>query len=92
MYVLRIEHRVPDFEAWKRAFDSDPVGRERGGVRRHRVLRPADGSLHALIDLEFERAEEAESFLEALRELWGRVDVVRDPHAQVLEVVETAAY
>jgi hypothetical protein len=33
MYILRIEHPVPDFEGWKTAFDSDPVGREKSGVR-----------------------------------------------------------
>lgn len=27
MYTVRIEHRVPDFAAWKAAFDGDPVGR-----------------------------------------------------------------
>ena len=24
MYVLRIEHRVRDYQGWKQAFDSDP--------------------------------------------------------------------
>lgn len=39
---LQIEHPVRDFDAWKAALDSDPVGRERGGVRRYRILRPTD--------------------------------------------------
>jgi hypothetical protein len=26
--ILRIEHPVPDFDGWKKAFDSDPVGLE----------------------------------------------------------------
>lgn len=34
MYVLHIEHKVANFEGWKQAFDSDPVGRERLKVRR----------------------------------------------------------
>ena len=89
MYVLRIEHPVPDFDAWKRAFDSDPVGRERGGVRGYRVLRPVDDAKYALIDLEFESSDEAEAFLAALRELWGNVDVMRDPRARIVEVVES---
>jgi len=42
MPIVRIEHAVRDFDAWKRAFDSDPVGREQGGVRRYRVLRSTD--------------------------------------------------
>jgi len=28
MYILRIEHPVPDYDGWKKAFDSDPVGEE----------------------------------------------------------------
>lgn len=28
MQVLRIQHAVPNFEVWKRAFDSDPMGRK----------------------------------------------------------------
>ena len=31
MSILRIEHPVPDYAAWKEAFDADPVGRERSG-------------------------------------------------------------
>lgn len=92
MYVLRIEHAVPDFDAWKKAFDSDPIGRERGGVRRYRVLRPTDDSNFALIDLEFDSEGEAHHFLTGLRELWGRVDVMRDPQARIVEIVESGEY
>ena len=88
MHILRVEHGVPDFDAWKRAFDSDPVGRQEGGVRRYRILRPVDDPGHVLIDLEFDSASEAEAFHERLRELWGRVDVMRNPTARVVEVVE----
>ena len=42
MHILRIEHAVPDFESWKAAFDGDPIGRERSGVRRYRVMRASD--------------------------------------------------
>jgi hypothetical protein len=37
MHILRIEHPVPDYDSWKAAFDSDPVGRERSAVRRYRT-------------------------------------------------------
>jgi hypothetical protein len=42
MPILRIEHPVADFDAWKAAFDGDPLGREQSGVRRYRVLRSVD--------------------------------------------------
>jgi hypothetical protein len=89
MVILRIEHPVDDFDEWKRAFDSDPVGRERGGVRRYRVMRGLDDPMRVMIDLEFDGRGEAEAFRSALRELWGRVDVMRDPEATVAELVES---
>ena len=92
MYILRIEHSVPDYDAWKEAFDSDPIGRERSGVRRYRILRPTDDPNYVMIDLEFDSASEAEAVHAALRELWGRVDVVRSPQARIVEALESKEY
>ena len=92
MHTLRIEHSVPHFDAWKQAFDGDPVGREQGGVRRYRVLRQVDDPNYVMIDLEFDSSSEAETFLAALRDLWGRVDVMRDPKARIVEMVESKEY
>jgi hypothetical protein len=89
MPILQIEHPVPDFDAWKKAFDSDPIGRERSGVRRYRVLRPVGDPNYVMIDLEFDSAAEAEAAQVALRELWDRVDVIRDPRARIVETVES---
>jgi hypothetical protein len=38
MFIVRIGHPVPDYDAWKQAFDSDPVGRAPSRVRRYQVL------------------------------------------------------
>ena len=94
MHILRIEHPVPNFGGWKKAFDSDPVGRQKSGVRRYRVLRPADDAKYVMIDLEFDTAGEAESMLAALRVLWGRVEgtVMTNPKTRIIEAVETREY
>src|SRR5438067_5859056 len=42
MPTVRIEHAVPDYATWKQVFDSDPVGREKVGVRRYQVFRAVD--------------------------------------------------
>ena len=89
MHVLRVEHEVPDFDAWKQTFDTDPLGRKEGGVRRYRVLRPTNDPGYVQIDLEFDSADEAEAFHGKLRGLWGRVDVMRNPTARVFELVES---
>ena len=91
MHVLRIEHPVPDFDAWKDAFDSDPVGRKQGGVRSYRILRPTDDRQYVMIDLEFDDSSEAEAFLAKLRELWARVQgtIMESPRARIVEQVES---
>jgi len=90
MHILRIEHAVPDFGAWKKAFDSDPIGRAKMGVRRYRVLRPVDDQQFVSIDLEFDTASAAEACLAALRQLWQGAGsrVMVDPKVRIVEVVE----
>ena len=94
MYMLRIEHPVPDFDGWKKAFDSDPVGREKSGVHRYRVLRPIDDPNYVMIDLEFDTVSQAEALLAAMRVVWGRVEgtIMMNPQARIVEAVETKAY
>ncbi len=52
------------------AFDSDPIGRERSGVRRYLVLRATDDPNYVMIDLEFDSASEAE----AVKAVLGNVE------------------
>ena len=94
MTIVQIEHPVPNFDAWKKAFDSDPVGRERSGVRRYLVLRPMDNPNYAMVDLEFDNASKAETFLAAMREVWRRVEgtVMESPRVRIVEVVESKEY
>ena len=94
MPILRIEHPVPNFDGWKKAFDSDPVGRERSGVRRYQVLRSIDDPTYVMIDLEFDSKGEAEALLAAMREVWSRVEgtVMLNPQARIVEMVESKEY
>jgi hypothetical protein len=92
MPTLQIEHGVRDFDSWKAAFDEDPVGREAGGVRSYRILRPADDPRFVIIDLEFATIEEAEAFRRKLRQLWDDIDArlgLESPRARIVDVVET---
>ena len=92
--VLRIEHAVMDFDTWKRAFDSDPVGRAASGVVGHRVMRAVDDPGLVMIDLEFTAADAAVAMLASLRELWGRVTgtLILKPQARIVEVAERRSY
>jgi len=94
MYMLWIEHPVPSFDGWKKAFDSDPVSREKMGVRRYRILRASDDPNYVMIDLEFDTASQAEALLAAMRVVWGRVEgtIMTNPQARIVEAVETREY
>lgn len=94
MFILQIEHPVRNYEMWKKTFDSDPLGRKRSGVQRHRVLRPTDSPEYAIVELEFLTAAEAEAMLIALRKLWGQVEgtLIDKARARIVEVTEEIKY
>jgi hypothetical protein len=90
MIVLQIEHPVPDFDSWKKAFDSDPLDRKQSGVERYRVFNAIDDPNYVIIELEFDNLEEAESMHESLKKLWARVDgkLINNPKSRIMESVE----
>ena len=96
MVTVHIEHPIRDFETWKAAFDRDPVGRERSGVRHYRILRPIDDPNYVMIDLDFESAGEAEAFLAAMRDVWrspaAAPALAGSPQARIVEPVESKEY
>lgn len=91
MTILHIEHPVPGFEGWKKAFDADPMNRKAAGVKRYRVYRSAQEPNYVAIDLEFENKETAEKMLAALQTLWKKVEgtVMTGPQAKIFELIET---
>jgi len=91
MPILRIEHAVPDFTGWKRAFDSDPADRKGSGVRRYQVMRSAEDPNYVLIDLEFDSLDEAEGLLTKMRRVWSGEGqkVMRNPQARIGDSVES---
>ena len=94
MYVLHIEHPVPDYANWKKAFDSDPVDRKKSGVLRYQVLRPVDDPKYVIIELEFATLAQAQGLLAAMRSVWSRVEgqIMMNPMARISESVETLEY
>lgn len=95
MPILRIEHPVPDFDAWKQAFEGDPLDREKSGVRRYRILRSLDDPNYVMVDLEFDDLDAAEAMRAALREMWTRVQsqgLIGDQVARLIEPVASEEY
>jgi hypothetical protein len=91
MPTLHIQHAVPNFEGWKRAFEADPMDRKRSGVRRYHVHRSVVDPNFVVIDLEFDTLADAERLLERLRQLWAGPGgaVTRNPEAWILETIES---
>lgn len=92
MYILRIEHPVVDFDGWKKAFDTDPVGRKKSGVRSYRIMRPVDNPNYVIVDLSFDTVKEAEALLAALHALWSKVRgtvVQAEPTTRIIQLIET---
>ena len=94
MFMLRIQHPVPSYEGWKKAFDSDPAGRQKAGVRRYQILRAVDDPNFVMIDLEFDSIAQAESLLASMRVIWGDVQgkIMSRPEARIAEAVEAKQF
>ena len=67
IHVLQIEHPSRDFDTWKAAFDRFSSKRRHTGVRRHRIIQPADDPNYVVLDLAFGSESEAEAYLGWLR-------------------------
>lgn len=91
MIVLQIEHRVPNFDGWKKAFESDPINRKRSGVLNYSIFRPINDPNYVMLDLQFETLKEAEDTLASLRNLWSKVEgqIMMNPQTRILNLVET---
>ncbi len=96
MYVLQIEHPVRDFDAWKAAFDTDPVGRQVGGVRRYAIYRPIADAQSVEIDLAFDSVGEAEAFKGRLEAMWqssqARSVLAGAPRVRIVDEADRGEY
>jgi hypothetical protein len=83
------------FDAWKQAFDSDPLGRGQSGVSRYQSWRSIEPTDHVMIDLEFEEEDDARSMRERLKELWSHVQgqgLIGDQQVWLFESFESGSY
>ncbi len=97
MSTLRIELEVRDYDTWRSAFAQDAAGRQGNGARSYRIFRPIDDARKVMIDLDFDTAAEADSFLGIMkRDVWPSPDQapakVGAPRTHILEMVESEHY
>lgn len=93
MPTLHIEHPITDFDTWVSAFNRFAEVRRNAGIRAERVQQPVDDSAYVVIDLDFERTDEAEAFLHYLKDTVWRVRenspaLAGDPKTMILRSIQ----
>jgi hypothetical protein len=92
MATLHIQHPVTDFDTWTAAFNRFADARRNAGVRAERIQRPVDDPKFVVIDLDFDRAEDAASFRGFLStQVWANPEnspgLAGAPETMILEAV-----
>ncbi len=91
MITLRIEHKIANYDGWKKAFDSDPINRKQSGVKRYRVYRPIDDTNFIIIDLEFDNLEKAQAAQVALMNIFPKIEgtLIFGVQIKIMNVIES---
>ena len=97
MTIVQLEHPISSWDAWKAAFDRDPIQREASGVRRYRIVRPVGDPNYVAVELEFDDGPKAEAFRDALENMWRSPQAMTvlgggTPRARVVETVESREF
>jgi hypothetical protein len=94
VHTLHIEHAVTDFATWSTAFGKFADQRQQSGVRHQRVQRPLNDPAYVVIDLDFDTASQAASFLGFLQaNVWPSGNapaLIGTPQTRILELTQPA--
>jgi len=73
--TLHIEHPISDLETWLATFDRFADRRVAAGVTAERIWQPAGDRHQIVLDLDFDSADQASSFLHFLKtQVWTTPD------------------
>jgi hypothetical protein len=88
MIVMAMQHRVNDYEAWKRVFDQFPP--RAGGAVFYRVNRRVDDPNDVTVVCGWKSVEDAQSFSAnpELAAKMGEAGVIGAPRIEIYEEVE----
>lgn len=71
MYQLRITDTIPDFDAWRRAFDGYERVRADNGVLAYRVMRSVTDPTEVTIELDFADVARTLAYVGVLEKIWS---------------------
>jgi hypothetical protein len=80
-----------DFDAFKRQFDEDPLGRKQD-AKGHTLLRGVDNPNEIFVRIEFDTAGEAKSFAEKVRSSTVLQNVTVKVPPTAVELADQATY
>jgi hypothetical protein len=92
--TLHIEHPITDLETWRAAFDRFADQRAAAGVTDQRIWQPVDDRHYIVLDLDFDTAGQAASFLRFLQtQVWaGNAPALAGtPRTTILDAVSSPA-
>ena len=92
MVILAVQHKVANFDAWKKVFDQNPP--KMGGALFHRVNRMLSDPDTVAVVAGFKSAEEAQAFTAApeLAASLKQAGVVGAPRIEMYDEVEAVTY
>ncbi len=92
MVLLAVRHRVQDYKAWKKVFDS--FSPREGGAKFHRVNRMVGDPNMVLVVAGFETEAAARAFGAdpGLADAMKRSGVVGEPRVEMYEELESIQY
>jgi hypothetical protein len=90
MATTFVQHRVADYDAWRRVYDGVAELQREGGVTAEAVYRAADDSSNVLVMHRFGTAEEARAFFQNPDLRAAMVDAGVDMASFRLELYEEA--
>jgi hypothetical protein len=91
MALILGRFEVPDYDAWKQMFDSDPAGRKQS-AKGHQVFRSTDNPNDVFVGVEFASADEASPFKERLMASGALDNLTVKTEPTVVELADRAEY
>ena len=82
-----VQHRVADYDTWRKAYDGFAGAQKEGGVTRQSVYRAKDDPSNLLVMHGFATAADAEAFLASteLRDAMQQAGVEGKPRIQIYQ-------
>ena len=90
MTVLRIKHKVRDYDAWKTVFDDFSETRKQGGEKSYRICQTENDPNELDVIFEWDNVENARSFVKSpeLKKAMEKAGVMEAPEISFLKEVD----